>query len=163
MRLSFCDSPLPAMHSLDNLQDGRLAHSSSSQGAGESGQAEAYMCQKIMRSPLARNSVAKYLGTFVAEASDAGFTRGTQWLIWKYESDTTLAEAAQVQARELLLVLQRAHTAAYTAAHVLNCASTLTATAHASAAVCWLLHAELSRGIGLCRAPSASFQAAWQS
>ena len=55
------------------------------------------MCQKIMRSPLARNCVAKYLGTFVADATDSGFTKGTQWLIWKYESDTTLAEAAQVQ------------------------------------------------------------------
>ena len=54
------------------------------------------MCQKIMRSPFARGNVAKYLGTFVADASNGGFTRNTQWLIWKYESDTTLAEALQV-------------------------------------------------------------------
>ena len=54
------------------------------------------MCQKIMRSPFARGGIAKYLGTFVADATDRGFTRDTQWLIWKYESDTTLAEASQV-------------------------------------------------------------------
>ena len=73
------------------------------QGAGESGQAEAYMCQKIMRSPFARGGIAKYLGTFVADATDRGFTRDTQWLIWKYESDTTLAEACQVPAASLIL------------------------------------------------------------
>ncbi len=41
-------------------------------------------------------SVAEYEGEFVADASDGGFLRGTQWLVWKFESDATLADACQV-------------------------------------------------------------------
>ena len=60
------------------------------------------MCQKIMRSPFARGGIAKYWAPFVADATDRGFTRDTQWLIWKYESDTTLAEASQACSPALL-------------------------------------------------------------
>ena len=67
------------------------------QGAGESGQAEAYMCAKVMRSLLIRGAIAEYMGTFIADGSEGGFSEGTQWLLWKYESDTTLAEASQVR------------------------------------------------------------------
>ena len=66
------------------------------QGSGESGQAEAYMCAKVKRSIFAREYIAEYLGTFIADANEGGFSEGTQWLLWKYESDTTLAEACQV-------------------------------------------------------------------
>lgn len=55
------------------------------------------MCAKVMRSVLARPSIAEYLGTFIADGSEGGFYEGTQWLLWKYESDTTLAEACQVR------------------------------------------------------------------
>lgn len=81
------------------LYAGRFACSSTagaSQGAGESGQAEAYMCAKVNRSLYARSAIAEYLGTFIADADEGGFRQGTQWLLWKYESDTTLAEACQV-------------------------------------------------------------------
>jgi len=40
--------------------------------------------------------VAEYEGEFVADASDGGFLCGTQWLVWKFESDATLADACQV-------------------------------------------------------------------
>ena len=66
------------------------------QGAGETGVAEAYMCSRIMRDPLVRQSVAEYQGEFIADASDGGFTKGTQWLVWKFESDSTLADALSV-------------------------------------------------------------------
>ncbi|KAK9802684.1 hypothetical protein WJX73_005630 [Symbiochloris irregularis] len=72
------------------LKSGTMAR-----GAGESGQAEAYMCAKVMRSPLVKRRTPQYLGTFIADANDGGFNLGTQWLLWKYESDTTLAEACQ--------------------------------------------------------------------
>ena len=40
--------------------------------------------------------MAEYEGEFVADASDGGFLCGTQWLVWKFESDATLADACQV-------------------------------------------------------------------
>ena len=46
---------------------------------------------------LALRSVAEYEGEFVADASDGGFLKGTQWLVWKFESDATLADACQVR------------------------------------------------------------------
>ena len=66
------------------------------QGAAETGLAEGYMCSRIMRDPLAKRSAAEYLGNFVADASQGGFTNGTQWLVWKFESDATLAYASSV-------------------------------------------------------------------
>lgn len=67
------------------------------QGAGETGMAEAYMCSRIMRDPLVRASIAEYQGEFEADETDGGFTRGTQWLVWKFESDSTLGDALQVR------------------------------------------------------------------
>lgn len=54
------------------------------------------MCSRIMRDPLARQSAAEYLGDFIADETDGGFTRGTQWLVWKFESDSTLQIASSV-------------------------------------------------------------------
>lgn len=54
------------------------------------------MCSRIMRDPVARRSAAEYLGNFIADASEGGFTIGTQWLVWKFESDTTLQIASSV-------------------------------------------------------------------
>ena len=54
------------------------------------------MCSRIMRDPLARKSAAEYLGNFIADKTDGGFTRGTQWLVWKFESDSTLQIASSV-------------------------------------------------------------------
>ena len=51
---------------------------------------------------LALRSVAEYEGEFVADASDGGFLKGTQWLVWKFESDATLADACQVSMRKLV-------------------------------------------------------------
>jgi hypothetical protein len=36
---------------------------------------------------------AEYLGNFVADSSQGGFTAGSQWLVWRFESDATLADA----------------------------------------------------------------------
>ncbi len=33
----------------------------------------------------------------MADASEGGFTRGTQWLVWKFESDSTLGDALQAR------------------------------------------------------------------
>ena len=60
--------------------------------------AEAYMNSRIMRNLRVKSSIARYLGEFVADRSDGGFIQGTQWLIWKFESDTTLADAMQASA-----------------------------------------------------------------
>ena len=76
------------------------------QGAGETGVAEAYMCSRIMRDPLVRQCVAEYQGEFIADASDGGFTKGTQWLVWKFESDSTLGDALSVRVPPSLLVPQ---------------------------------------------------------
>jgi len=65
------------------------------QGAGETGQAEAYFNSRIMRNVRVKGSIAKYLGEFVADQSDGGFIQGTQWLVWKFESDSTLGDAMQ--------------------------------------------------------------------
>ena len=66
------------------------------QGAGETGQAEAYFNSRIMRNPRVKSSIARYMGEFVADESDGGFVKGTQWLVWKFESDSTLSDAMQV-------------------------------------------------------------------
>ena len=49
-----------------------------------------------MRNFRVKSSIAQYLGEFVADESDGGFIKGTQWLVWKFESDSTLADAMQV-------------------------------------------------------------------
>ena len=36
------------------------------------------------------------MGEFVADKTDGGFIKGTQWLVWKFESDSTLSDAMQV-------------------------------------------------------------------
>ena len=62
-------------------------------GAAESGLAEAYFCARVSRDPLASRVAASYLGQFVPSSSGRGFTPGTQWLVWKFESDSTLGDA----------------------------------------------------------------------
>ena len=37
--------------------------------------------------------VAEYLGYFQAGGSQGGITSGSQWLVWRFESDSTLADA----------------------------------------------------------------------
>lgn len=49
-----------------------------------------------MRNPRVKSSIARYMGEFVADKSDGGFIKGTQWLVWKFESDSTLSDAMQV-------------------------------------------------------------------
>lgn len=61
-------------------------------GAQESGLVECYMNGKISRNLLVRGS-AGYKGAFTCTRSDGGFTKDTQWLVWNYESDTTLGDA----------------------------------------------------------------------
>ena len=36
---------------------------------------------------------AGYKGAFTCTQSDGGFTKDTEWLVWNYESDTTLGDA----------------------------------------------------------------------
>ena len=48
--------------------------------------ASPYWCQ-------VRPYAAEYLGQFVARNSGGGFINGSQWLVWKFESDATLADA----------------------------------------------------------------------
>lgn len=60
-------------------------------GASESGAVEQYMNGKLSRNPFI-NSSARYQGAFVCSESDGGFTKGTQWLVWNYESDCTLGD-----------------------------------------------------------------------
>eukprot|EP00878_Enallax_costatus_P022131 GHUV01023469.1.p1 GENE.GHUV01023469.1~~GHUV01023469.1.p1 ORF type:complete len:376 (+),score=66.76 GHUV01023469.1:362-1489(+) len=70
------------------LQVGTMA-----KGAAESGAVESYMCSKIARNPLVQRCCAAYLGEFEAEEAANGIQKGTQWLVWKFESDSTLGDA----------------------------------------------------------------------
>ncbi|KAK3256083.1 hypothetical protein CYMTET_34761, partial [Cymbomonas tetramitiformis] len=72
----------------DFLRRGTLAR-----GAGESGIAEMYVNEVLMRA--AKDSCATYLGSFIAESKGSRksvFKEGQQFLIWKYESDATLED-----------------------------------------------------------------------
>jgi hypothetical protein len=71
----------------DILKRGTIAR-----GAIESGIVENYMNGKIARNLFTRGS-AGYKGAFTCTKSDGGFTKDTQWLVWDYESDTTLGDA----------------------------------------------------------------------
>lgn len=64
-------------------------------GAQETGRVEAYMNAKVKRNPLASAKCAQYLGYFFVDEADGQFTKGTQWLVWKFESDSTLADALE--------------------------------------------------------------------
>ena len=78
------------------LRAGTLAN-----GAAETGAVEMYMNGKVRRNPLAQASCAQYLGFFEAGAggavagavAGAGGGGGGQWLVWQFESDSTLADA----------------------------------------------------------------------
>ncbi|PRW05929.1 Serine threonine- kinase chloroplastic [Chlorella sorokiniana] len=66
-------------------------------GAAETGAVEAYMCSRLMRHPLVRPVVADFLGYFRASGTQGGITSGSQWLVWKFESDSTLGDACDGQ------------------------------------------------------------------
>lgn len=70
-----------------------LQYGTMAKGAAESGAVESYMCGKVARNPLVQRSCAAYLGEFEAEETANGIQKGTQWLIWKFESDSTLGDA----------------------------------------------------------------------
>jgi serine/threonine protein kinase len=72
----------------DFLSAGTMA-----KGAAESGVAESYMCAKVARNPWVQQSCAAYLGEFEAQEGANNINKGTQWLVWKFESDSTLADA----------------------------------------------------------------------
>nr|AAO63769.1 protein kinase [Chlamydomonas reinhardtii] len=72
----------------DFLKTGTLA-----KGSAETGMVEAYMCAKVKRNPLVASSCAEYLGYFTSTTADGAFTKGSQWLVWKFESDATLGDA----------------------------------------------------------------------
>ena len=59
----------------------------------------------VQLSAQVRQHVASYKGSFTAEASVGGFTKGTQWLVWDFESDSTLADACDGTHRRLSLPL----------------------------------------------------------
>ena len=59
-----------------------------------------------MRNVRVKTSIAKYMGEFVADESDGGFIKGTQWLVWKFESDSTLNDAMQVCSVYFVIMLQ---------------------------------------------------------
>ena len=73
----------------DLLKRGTIAR-----GASESGEIERYMNGKIWRNIFARSS-AGYRGAFTCTESIGGFTKGTQWLAWDFESDCTLGDALE--------------------------------------------------------------------
>jgi len=74
----------------DFLTSGTMA-----QGTEETGIAEAFMFQRIKRNPLAAKYCAAFVGDFVADDFGGGYDRDSQWLVFKYESDITLADAIE--------------------------------------------------------------------
>jgi serine/threonine protein kinase len=74
----------------DFLRAGTMA-----KGAAETGAVESYMCAKVKRNPLVSARCAEYLGYFVVPPADAqggAMVAGSQWLAWRFESDSTLAD-----------------------------------------------------------------------
>ncbi len=47
----------------------------------------------MKRNPLVAACCAQYLGYFRVDAADKAFTKNSQWLVWKFESDATLGDA----------------------------------------------------------------------
>ena len=74
------------------VRDNFLKSGTMSVGTEETGLAEAFMCRRIKRNPGASKFAAQFLGDFVAEEFTGGFDKGTQWLVFKYESEYTLAD-----------------------------------------------------------------------
>ena len=70
------------------LKSGTMAR-----GAAETGAVEDYMCSRIAGYPTVAPYVADYLGSFIAEDSSGGITAGSQWLVWRFESDADLSDA----------------------------------------------------------------------
>lgn len=70
------------------LKSGTMAR-----GAAETGAVEDYMCSRIAGHPTVKPFVANYQGAFIAEDSSGGITAGSQWLVWKFQSDATLGDA----------------------------------------------------------------------
>jgi serine/threonine protein kinase len=70
------------------LKSGTMAR-----GAAETGAVEDYMCSRVAGYPGCRPYVADYLSAFIADDSSGGIIAGSQWLVWKFESDATLADA----------------------------------------------------------------------
>lgn len=77
------------------VRDSFLRAGTMALGAGEAGAAEAYMNGRVARAggpPAA--AVASYLGEYTPTPGAKGFrSRGAQWLVWRFESDATLADA----------------------------------------------------------------------
>lgn len=71
----------------DFLRTGTMA-----KGAAETGAVESYMCAKVKRNPLVAANCAEYLGYFIADDNVGNMQKGTQWLVWRFESDSTLAD-----------------------------------------------------------------------
>eukprot|EP00887_Chlorella_sp_A99_P007082 scaffold2.g7082.t1 len=63
------------------------------QGAAETGAVEGYLGSRIMRHPTVRGAASEYLGSFVAKESSGSIASGSQWLVYRFESDATLADA----------------------------------------------------------------------
>ncbi|KAI3427321.1 hypothetical protein D9Q98_010238 [Chlorella vulgaris] len=72
------------------LKSGTIAR-----GAAETGFVEAYICARVMRHPRVRAVVAEFIGQFEASGTMGGITSGSQWLVWKFESDSTLGDACE--------------------------------------------------------------------
>ena len=62
-------------------------------GAAETGVVEDYLCSRMAAHPLVKPYMAEYLGSLIAETFQGNFTLGSQWLVWKFETDSTLGDA----------------------------------------------------------------------
>ena len=77
------------------VRDSFLRGGTMAVGAGEAGAAEAWMNGRVARAGGgAAARVASYLGEYSPSPTARGFARGgNQWLVWRFESDATLADA----------------------------------------------------------------------
>ncbi|KAI8474732.1 MAG: kinase-like domain-containing protein [Monoraphidium minutum] len=85
----------------DFLRVGTIA-----KGAAETGAVEAYMCAKVTRNPLVAPQCAAFLGAFIADESIGLMAAGTQWLAWRFESDTTLGDGIDGRLGQFPLCLE---------------------------------------------------------
>ena len=72
-----------------------LSRGTIARGVAETAVVEGYMNRKVSRNPGAARRCARFRGSFTAQETTGNFTKGSQWLVWDFESDSTLSDALQ--------------------------------------------------------------------
>lgn len=77
----------------EGVRSNFLGAGTMARGAAETGVVEDYLCRRMSAHPLVKPYIAEYQGSFIADTFQGNFTLGSQWLVWKFETDSTLGDA----------------------------------------------------------------------